>query len=143
MSEKRILYCHCAYAQVITEAVKNEVLDRLATSDVSFEAVADLCELSARKDPALKRLADGTGELRIAACYPRAVRWLFSAAGAPLPVTGVSVRNMRTEAPADIVTALLSEEPLVSSDSDSDSDSESASSAKSVDDNPESLEAAS
>jgi len=139
MSEKRILYCHCAYAQVITDAVKNEVLDRLAASDVSFEAVADLCELSARKDPALKRLADGTGELRIAACYPRAVKWLFSAAGAPLPATGIAIRNMRTESPADIVSALLSEEPIKSLDSDFESEQ----SAKSVDENPQSLEAAS
>ena len=85
MSQSRLVYCHCAYAKIIPEKVKNEVLERLAASGVAFEAVADLCELSARRDTALKRLADGDGELKIAACFPRSVRWLFSAAGAPLP----------------------------------------------------------
>ncbi len=79
----RILYCHCAYAQVVPPEVKAAVLKRLAEAGVAFEAVADLCELSARKDPALQRLAAG-GALKIAACYPRAVKWLFSAAQAPL-----------------------------------------------------------
>jgi len=34
----------------------------------------------------------------IAACYPRAVRWLFSAAGAPLDADRAQIFNMRTEA---------------------------------------------
>ena len=33
------------------------VLRQLCDSGQSFEAVADLCEMSARKDPALQRLA--------------------------------------------------------------------------------------
>ena len=102
----RILYCHCAYANIIPERVKNEVLDRLTGSGVRFEAVADLCELSARRDPSLKRLAAGEGDLKIAACFPRSVRWLFSAAQAPLPAD-VEVRNMRSEAAEDTVAALL------------------------------------
>ncbi len=106
MTASRILYCHCAYANIIPERVKNEVLDRLAASGVRFEAVADLCELSARRDPSLKRLATGEGDLRIAACFPRSVRWLFSAAEAPLPA-GVEVRNMRSESAEDTVAALL------------------------------------
>jgi hypothetical protein len=52
MSEPpRILYCHCAYAQVVPKEVKEAVLRRLSESGVAFEAVADLCELSARQDP--------------------------------------------------------------------------------------------
>jgi hypothetical protein len=101
----RILYCHCAYAQVVPKEVKEQVLQRLADSGVAFDAVADLCELSARGDPSLKQLS-GEGDLRIAACYPRAVHWLFSAAGAPLPENGLRVLNMRTES-ADAVTAGL------------------------------------
>ena len=40
--------------------------------------------MSARRDPALKQLADG-GAGKIAACYPRAGKWLFAAAQSPLP----------------------------------------------------------
>ncbi len=110
MTGSRILYCHCAYANIIPDRVKNEVLDRLTESGVRFEAVADLCELSARRDPSLKRLAAGEGELKIAACFPRSVKWLFSAAEAPLP-DDVEVRNMRSETAADTARALLGEPP--------------------------------
>jgi hypothetical protein len=67
MSTPRILYCHCAHAQVVPKEIKEAVLKRLCDSGVSFEAVADLCEMSARQDPALKRLAED-GCVKIAAC---------------------------------------------------------------------------
>ena len=96
-----ILYCHCAYAKVVPPEVKQQVLAKLAESGVAFDAVPDLCEMSARRDPKLKEVAE-SGALQIAACYPRAVKWLFSAAGAPLPETGVEILNMR-EQPAEAV----------------------------------------
>ena len=102
----RILYCHCAYAQVVPKDVKEEVLRQLAASGVAFDAVPDLCELSAKGDPALARLARG-GDVKIAACYPRAVKWLFAAAGAPLPDQGVEVVNMRVEPAEKVVFAVL------------------------------------
>jgi hypothetical protein len=102
----RLLYCRCAYAQVVPKDVKDAVLDRLAAAGVSFEAVPDLCEMSARRDPRLGELA-AAGEVRIAASYPRAVKWLFAAAGAPLPAEGVEVLNMRTAPAADVAEALL------------------------------------
>ena len=101
----RILYCHCAYAQVVPKEVKEEVLRQLAASGVAFDAVPDLCELSARNDPSLARLAEG-GNVKIAACYPRAVKWLFTAAGVTLPEQGVEILNMRTD-PAEKVTFAL------------------------------------
>jgi hypothetical protein len=102
----RLLYCHCAYAQAVPRVVKQDVLRALTDSGVAFDAVADLCEMSARKDPALARLA-GTGDLTIAACYPRAVTWLFSAAGAALPAEGVRILNMRTQTAAEVAAGLL------------------------------------
>ena len=101
MSE-RILYCHCAYAKVVPVETKTEVLKRLCDSGKPFDAVADLCAMSARKDPELKRLADGQ-PATIVACYPRAVRWLFHAAQAPLPKEGVEILNMREQKAADIL----------------------------------------
>lgn len=100
-----IVYCHCAYARVIPPEVKTEVLTRLASSSVEWDSVPDLCEMSARHDGHLTTLA-AQGALRIAACYPRAVRSLFVAAGSPLPPE-TQILNMRTEAPGSIVDSLL------------------------------------
>ncbi|HXG63368.1 MAG TPA: hypothetical protein VNO22_18500 [Planctomycetota bacterium] len=102
----RILYCHCAYAKVVPSETKEEVLRRLCASGAAFDAVPDLCDMAARQDPALKRLAEGGDGLRIAACYPRAVRWLFHAAGAPLPAQGVEILNMRAEKAEEVARRL-------------------------------------
>ena len=82
------------------------MLRRLSESGVAFDAVADLCEMSARRDPGLRQLA-GEGSLRIAACFPRAVRGLFIAADAALPEQGVEILNMRTDSAEQITEALL------------------------------------
>lgn len=103
----RILYCNCTYANVVPKAVKEEVLRRLSESGLPFDAVPDLCELTAKKDPSLKELAAGDGPVKIAACYPRAVKWMFSGAGTPLPAQGVEVLNMRTDTAEQVVSALL------------------------------------
>jgi hypothetical protein len=101
-----ILFCNCTYAQVIDPTVKAAVLRSLCDSGKSFEAVADLCEMSARKDPALRRLAAG-GAVKIAACYPRAVKWLFNGAGAPLDPACTEVLNMRELAAAAVCERLF------------------------------------
>lgn len=105
MTSNRILYCHCAYARVIPDDVKQEVLQRLVDSGCEFDCVADLCEMSATADPSLQHLADQSG-LKIVACYPRAVKWLFKAAKAPLKEDAV-VHNMRTQSVDDIVADLV------------------------------------
>jgi len=104
----RILYCRCAYAQVVPEAVKDEVLRGLSDSGCSFATVADLCEMSARKDPALVQLVE-EGPLRIVACYPRAVKWLLHNGGASAPegVEPPEVINMREESAEAILDQLL------------------------------------
>ena len=105
----RILFCNCTYAQVVPKEVKEAVLRKLCESGVAFDAVADLCELSARRDASLQRLADG-GPVKIAACFPRAVKWLFAAAQSPLPLDAAEVLNMRTQSTEEIVAALFSTE---------------------------------
>ena len=107
----RIVYCHCAYAQVVPADVKQDVLRRLTESGTSFDAVADLCEMAARRDPWLAGVAC-QGSTHIVACYPRAVKWLFSSAGAPLPEQGVRILNMRTESAVAITAALATEEDV-------------------------------
>ena len=102
----RILYCHCAYAQVVPAEVKAAVLQKLCDSGMAFDAVPDLCEMSARQDPNLQNLV-ANGCLKIAACYPRAVKWLFAAGGAPLPENGAEILNMRAQPVDEVVAALL------------------------------------
>ena len=149
-TDARILYCHCAYAQVVPADVKDEVLRRLAESGVATDAVADLCELSAKRDPTLRHLVDGIGggagaagvaggiaaadgqsggagaggggELRIAACYPRAVKWLFNGAGINWPAAGIDVVNMRTESAEQVVQVLLNGRPAGQPAASSDDD---------------------
>jgi len=100
-----ILYCNCTYAQVVSKEVKEAVLRKLCESGASFEAVADLCEMSARKDPSLQRFSR-CGNLKVAACFPRAVKWLFASANAPLPSDQTEVLNMRVESAEQICQAI-------------------------------------
>ncbi len=86
--------------------MKNDVLQKLCASDTSFETVSDLCEMAAHRDPRLKAIAS-CGKLRIAACYPRAVKGLFQQAGTPLP-DDAEILNMRTQTAQEIADALLS-----------------------------------
>ena len=106
----RILYCNCTYAKVVPAEVKAEVLKKLCASGAAFDGVADLCDMSARRDPALKKLAE-SGPVRIAACFPRAVKWLFHAAQAPLPKEGVEILNMREQSADEVIQRLLPGEP--------------------------------
>jgi hypothetical protein len=101
-----LLYCHCQYAQAVPREVKEAVLRKLCETGASFEAVADLCEMAARKDPALSRLADAKC-IKIAACFPRAVKGLFHQAGTDLPADRTEVLNMRTQSAEEVIAALL------------------------------------
>lgn len=103
----RILFCNCTYAKVVPPEVKREVLAALNASGLAFDAVPDLCDMAARNDPALARLS-AASPLRIAACFPRAVRWLFHGAKQPLPESGVEILNMREESAEAVSKALLS-----------------------------------
>lgn len=100
-----IFCCRCANAEIIPAGTKQEVVRVLNDMQTNVEIVADMCELSARRDPALMRIA-GLENILIIACYPRAVKWLFRAAGVPLPETGVEFLNMRKTCAAEIIRSL-------------------------------------
>lgn len=102
----RILYCHCAFARVVPAEIRTAVLDGLSEANVEFDAVPDLCEMAARGDARLRELA-AHEPLRVAACYPRAVRWLFSAAGAQLPEHTTRIWNMRVQSADAVLDGLL------------------------------------
>lgn len=104
-----ILYCHCQYAQVISPDAKQAVLRALCESGVEFEAVADLCEMAARKDPMLHTLSQA-GAVKIAACFPRAVKGLFHQTGADLKPDATEILNMRTLTPQEVCARLLAKD---------------------------------
>ncbi|MCK5921224.1 MAG: hypothetical protein KAG66_09800, partial [Methylococcales bacterium] len=107
-TKSKILYCRCAFAKVVPDGTKNEVLEKLCESGETFETIADLCEMSARKDPRLTQLLEGEAPVKIAACYPRAVKWLFKSAGVPFPEDkSIEVLNMREESSEEIAEKLI------------------------------------
>ena len=93
-SPRRVLLCGCAHTALVPPAVLDAARRRLDASGIEVEVVPDLCSLAARKDPLLRRIADG-GPCAVVACAPRAVRWLFHAAGAPLPADEVTLLSLR------------------------------------------------
>jgi len=117
-----LLYCRCAYAQVINPGVKDDVLRQLCASGASFESVADLCEMAAHRDPRLEALGGcaAQGGLRIAACHPRAVMGLFKQAGVPLPDGGVEIHNMREQSSDAVVAGMLAAEETAPADGAND-----------------------
>jgi len=105
-----IFVCRCVHSHVIDRARTSEVLGGLRAAGVEVESTPDLCGMAARRDPSLKRLVEA-GRLSIVACYPRAVRALFQAAGAPLPAEDVRIFNMRTQDAGEILRALTGDPP--------------------------------
>ena len=99
-----VIYCSCRHFEIVPEEVKTAVSDGLEADDIGFEAVGDLCELSARGDPELLRWSK-YDNLKIIACYRRTVKWLFHASGAQLP-DSAEIFNMRTSSAEDIVSSL-------------------------------------
>ncbi len=92
------IYCRCAFAQVIPKDVKDAHLEKLCSGDEPFDAVPDLCEMAARRDPKLAEIASSDEGIEIIACHPRAVQGLFIQAGTPLP-DSAKITNMRNESP--------------------------------------------
>jgi Pyruvate/2-oxoacid:ferredoxin oxidoreductase delta subunit len=106
MSEPTIVFCQCKYAQVLPEPVKTAALKALTESGQTFELVDDLCELSARRDATMARIAS-SGAVKIAACFPRAVKWLFHAAGTPLREEQAEIVNLRSLSAEQAEVAVL------------------------------------
>ena len=109
MSKKaKVIFCNCGYSNIIDSNLKAQVLNALEAAAVDFEAVQDLCEMAAGKNPKLKSWAQAES-IKIVACYSRAVKWLFNAADAPLDPDKTQFHNMRTCTPEEIILSLLGE----------------------------------
>jgi NAD-dependent dihydropyrimidine dehydrogenase PreA subunit len=102
---QRILYCDCTDGATLSPQAKSDVRLALAASGRRHDLVRDLCALAANGDPLLAELADAP-HVTIAACHPRAVKWLFAAAGASLRSEGVTYVDMREDVAADALQSL-------------------------------------
>ncbi len=67
--------------------------------------VADLCGLAAGRDPRLQTWAQASS-LTVIACFPRAIRWLFHAAGVSLWEERTQFLNMRVQSAQEILDGL-------------------------------------
>jgi len=113
MSKKaKVIFCNCGYSSIIDSNLKTQVLNALEAAGVDFEAVQDLCEMAAKKNPKLKDWAQAES-INIVACYSRAIKWLFNAADAPLDLDKTQFHNMRTCSAEEIILSLLGEKNAV------------------------------
>jgi NAD-dependent dihydropyrimidine dehydrogenase PreA subunit len=103
-SAPQILLCRCARARILPSATVEWVTDWLRQRGWPVKCVPDLCELAAQADPGLNQFSSGRPVV-VAACHPRAVRWLFAAAQAPLP-DPVALLNLRSSEKEKLVAAL-------------------------------------
>lgn len=104
-----VLFCKCAHYDIISRATREEVLRSLSDGVAGVQVVADLCGLAANRDPRLQEWAR-MSSLVVIACFPRAIRWLFQAAGAPLSQERVRFFNMRTQSPEQIIGELIKDD---------------------------------
>ncbi len=91
--------------------------------------VPDLCGLAAGRDPLLRTVA-AAARATVIACHPRAVRWLFHWAGAPLDPARAEVLDVRAESAETILAAITTDtagadgRPPISRDSEQESDAD-------------------
>ena len=102
-----ILLCTCEHFHAVPEDKVAAVRSALESVDGTVEEVGDLCGLAARHDSRLASLASQERSA-VVACYPRAVRWLFAAAGAALNDGRTKLVNMHEQAPEAIARSLSS-----------------------------------
>lgn len=110
--QPRVVLCVCAYYEIIPRASREQILADVRRNRVTPEVVSDLCGLAANRDRRLRTWVN-EGPLTIVACFPRAVRWLFHAAGVALPDGQVRLFNMRTQSPEEIIRELTKDDGLL------------------------------
>lgn len=98
MMDHKILFCNCEFANILPESVKKQVHEKLSQSEKGFYFTPDLCGLAAENPEFLNKFLN-QDRVKIAACYSRALKWIFKSKGINIP-KDLEVFNMREE-PAD------------------------------------------
>jgi Pyruvate/2-oxoacid:ferredoxin oxidoreductase delta subunit len=100
-----VLICRCVRAHVVSPEAAAAAQSELGKTGVSCQVVDDVCELAAHQDAGLKSFAQRDGGL-ILACQPRALRWLMSAAGAPINPARTELRHLHSTDAAQCLQGL-------------------------------------
>lgn len=103
--QELILFCNCVHYDLIPSGTREQILHSLSRSGVQVEVVADLCGLAAGRDPRMQTWARASS-LTVIACFPRAIRWLFHAAGVSLWEERTQFLNMRAQSAQEILDGL-------------------------------------
>ncbi len=99
-----IVFCHCQNAALIPKHVLHSVHEGLKKSSQDVICVDDLCAPAAKQDDRLAQWAR-QDDLVVLACFPRAVKALFTHAKAELPASA-KIYNLRKQPPEEILAAL-------------------------------------
>ncbi len=110
MSDFNILYCHCANAKIVPEAVKNDVLSHLCEKNITFLAVSDLCGVCAKGHLFISSNISNHNELKVISCHQNAVRWLFNFAG--IKDIKFGTLNMRIDKAENIISQISNDGTL-------------------------------
>jgi NAD-dependent dihydropyrimidine dehydrogenase PreA subunit len=108
--QSRIVVCCCAHYERVPREAVERVLGALQGRDMPVEVVPDLCGMAADRDPRLANWARADA-LHLVACYPRALKWLFNAAGAPLAADRARYSNLRVQPAEDVLAGLFGGAP--------------------------------
>jgi len=108
----QVLLCNCVHYDLVPKASKERMARALVQAGLEVEVVDDLCGLAARRDPRLHGWAQASS-LALVACFPRALRWLFHAAGAPPLNDQVRFFNLRAQTPEEIIRELMKDDGLL------------------------------
>jgi Pyruvate/2-oxoacid:ferredoxin oxidoreductase delta subunit len=101
-----VIFCQCKNAEIISPQVRETIESWFVQNQVAHVCVDDLCRLAAEKDPRMQEWAAEANPVVIA-CYPRAVRWLFTMAGANLK-DNAQILNQRVLSAQEISEQLKS-----------------------------------
>ncbi len=100
----KILYCDCAYCDIVDKKKKESVRSALTASGMDVVTIPDLCRVAAKERSLLKEVS-ASRSLSVVACFPRAVKALFEFAGVDKKVK-LRVFNMRTSSASEILAEL-------------------------------------
>ena len=100
-----VVYCHCADYQLVPEEIKSRVLDALVDSGVEFKFVSDLCKMAVQEKTVLQDWGKESCGIKIIACFPRTIKWLFEYAGVTLPKDTEFV-NLRVDDIEQVISKL-------------------------------------
>jgi len=100
-----ILFCKCESSDLVSVNARIKISYFLEKSCLEYIEVTDFCNKIALSESWIKTLA-ASSTLSVIACYPRAVEWLFHAAGVSIKEKNITYFNMREQKADDIISEI-------------------------------------